>query len=270
MSVQMTPLKEGRLSGAGLHTGEKTEVRVRPSPGNGIRFFKRGKAVPMRTSPSARCTAIGEAEDRILTVEHLLSAAAGLSITDFDVDVDGPEMPGLDGSALDFVKFFKSLGLAAAKEQRPAFRVREPIFCSEDRKAVCILPADRFSVSYTLDYGHPGLKTQTVDFDVTPEIFELKIAPARTFCTEEEAKAARAAGLGKGATTQNTLVISAKGPVENAYRLENECAAHKVLDLIGDLGLLGFPVLGRVIAVRSGHSLNQKLVEAILKQKEGI
>jgi UDP-3-O-acyl N-acetylglucosamine deacetylase len=270
MSVQMMPVKAGRMSGIGLHTGEKAEVLVRPSPGNGIRFFKGGKAVPMRPSPSARCTAIGEGADRILTVEHLLSAAAGLGVTDFDVDVDGPEMPGLDGSALEFVKFFKSLGLASAKKQATAFRVREPIFCSEERKAISVVPADRFSVCYTLDYGHPGVKTQTVDFEVTPEIFESKIAPARTFCTEEEARAARAAGLGKGATTQNTLVISASGPADNAYRLENECAAHKVLDLIGDLALLGFPLAGRVIAVRSGHSLNQKLVEAILKQKEGI
>ncbi len=271
MTTQRTITKDGELEGSGLHTGARAVVSFKPAaPETGVHFFKFGKPVALKASSSVRCTAIGEGEDQILTVEHLLAAVMGLGLTDLNIDVCGPEIPGLDGSALDFVRFFKTRGLVPSKNSKPAVRIHEPLFCHEDKKALCVYPSETFSVSYILDYDHAQLKGQIAEFEITPEIFESEIAPARTFCTESEAKMLKASGLGAGATTDNTLVMSESGPIANSFRFKNECAVHKVLDLVGDLGLLGFPILGRVVALRSGHSLNRKLAEAILKQKEGL
>ena len=134
-------------------------------------------------------------------------------------------------------------------------------------KSICIYPADEFSISYTLDYDHPYLKNQTVDFMLTPELFESQIAPARTFCTEKEARQLQKKGFGLGATEDNTLVVRDDGSHRKGLRFADECARHKVLDILGDLSLLGFPVLGRVVGLRSGHSLNQKLVHQIRAQR---
>ncbi len=269
---QKTIRREGSVSGVGLHTGEKSSVSFKPLPPNsGIRFYKDGLKVDSSSEDglSFRCTSVGFGKNRILTVEHLLASLAGLGIYNIQADVTGPELPGLDGSALPFVKLFLKLGLEDQNEPREVFKIMEPIFCYESNKALSVYPSEEFRVSYILDYDHPVLRDQQVDFLITPQVFEKEIAPARTFCTKEEADRLKKDNLGKGASYENTLVISEDGPIKNTFRFRDECARHKVLDLLGDLNLMDFSIAGRVIGLRSGHSLNRKLVEEIKKQREG-
>ncbi|MBI4353349.1 MAG: UDP-3-O-[3-hydroxymyristoyl] N-acetylglucosamine deacetylase [Candidatus Omnitrophica bacterium] len=278
ISTQKTIAREGSISGRGLHTGERAVVFLRPAPPHsGIRFYRKGEAVSanrfhegrQEAQGSLRATSIGLQSNRVQTVEHLLAAFLGLGISNAEVTVEGPEVPGLDGSAADFVKALKELGTVDQSEKEDCWEIPEPLFCHETHKAVCVYPAEEFKVSYILNYDHPYLEFQKAEFTVTPQVFEKEIAPARTFCTEAEAAQLRSRGLGRGATYQNTLVISEKGAVQNEFRFENECARHKVLDLLGDLNLLGFRILGHVVALRSGHSLNQKLVEQIQTKRAG-
>ena len=269
---QQTIRREGSISGIGLHTGEKASVSFRPLPVNsGIQFYKGGLKADssLQDGLPSRCTSVGSGKSRILTVEHLLAALSGLGICNIRVDVEGQELPGLDGSALPFVKLLQGLGIEDQNERKEVFKIEEPIFCYESNKALSIYPSEEFRVSYILDYDHPALRDQQVDFLVTPQVFEKEIAPARTFCTQEEAERLRQNNLGKGASYENTLVISEDGPIKNAFRFQDECARHKVLDLLGDLNLMGFSIVGRVIGLRSGHSLNRKLIEEIKKQREG-
>ncbi len=286
---QKTIANAGFLSGVGIHTGLKTTVHFRPATVNsGIQFSKNGVSVRARSLPGQqagprpsqggdtqpihdsiqRCTSIGEKELKIQTVEHLLAAVRGLEIDNIGIDVEGSELPALDGSAAPFVRFLKELGIVEQSGKKEVFKIAEPIFCHEKNKVIAIYPSQDFSISYTLDYEHPYLKTQTVDFTLSPDVFEKEIAPARTFCAESEAESLRTQGFGLGADFQNTVVISKKGVIQNSFRFPDECARHKVLDILGDLSLLGFSVVGRVVGIRSGHALNRKLVQRISAQNQ--
>ncbi|MBI3252550.1 MAG: UDP-3-O-[3-hydroxymyristoyl] N-acetylglucosamine deacetylase [Candidatus Omnitrophica bacterium] len=276
VSRQKTIIRQGSLEGVGLHTGARVKVTLRPAPaGHGIRFSQvpgssetNGRAPAAPAEESLRCTSIVSEELNIKTVEHLLAALFGLGISNLRIEVDGPEIPGMDGSALPFVKWIKNLGIVEQAETRETFQIQSPIFCHEPGKALAIYPAGEFSVAYTLDYPMASLRDQKVDFTLTPETFESQIAPARTFCTDEEARVLQKQGFGLGATHENTLVISEKGVVQNTLRFPDECARHKVLDILGDMNLLEFSVAGRVVGLRSGHSLNRALIEAIQKQRK--
>lgn len=273
---QKTIGKRGAISGIGLHTGKACTLNFHPAPpDSGLRFFVAGKRIDdsghpheeLSSSASLRCSHLGQGQRQLLTVEHLLATFRGLGITNLVVEADGPEVPGLDGSALPFIKLFQGLGIVEQTKSVEFYRIGEPIFCYDELKSLCIYPSEEFSVSYTLDYDHPHLRDQKVDFVLTPGIFESQIAPSRTFCTEREAKDLPKQGFGRGANGQNTLVIHDDGSHKAKLRFVDECARHKVLDILGDLTLLGFPVLGRVVGIRSGHALNQRLVQAIRAQK---
>ena len=273
---QKTIAREGSLEGIGLHSGEPSKVFFKPAgPDTGIRFSKKGTFIAALTresdfvfpDTSVRCSYVGDGESRILTVEHLLAALQGMGISNLSVDVHGPEIPGLDGSALPFVRLFKELGVIEQDRPKDVYKVTEPIFCYDETRAICIYPADEFSVAYILDYEHPYLRNQKADFRLAPDIFEKEIAPARTFCTEKEAEELPKHGLGRGADRGNTVVVTQDGSHQKTMRFQDECARHKVLDILGDLNLLGFPVMGRVVGLRSGHSLNRKLVHEIKRQR---
>jgi UDP-3-O-acyl N-acetylglucosamine deacetylase len=274
---QRTIGKDGRVSGVGLHSGEKTEIVLRPAPPeSGIRFFKDGRPVDLFSDDaregvpeeSLRLSAIGRGSDRIMTVEHLLAALTGLEITNLRVEVNGPEIPALDGSALGYVQTLKELGIVDQAALRDCYKILEPVFLYDKNSAICIYPAAQPSVAYVLDYGaHPFLGGQFADFALSPEVFETEIAPARTFCTAEEAALLKEKGFGRGATRENTLVISRDGAHAAGLRFMDECARHKVLDILGDLALVGFTVLGRVVGIRSGHALNRRLALKIRRLK---
>ena len=273
---QKTIQRSGTLTGIGLHTGLSCSLTFRSAQTDtGIRFYLNGDSAPAVLSVpegpvltgSLRCSRIGVGSKQLLTVEHLLASFRGLGLTNLIVEADGPEVPGMDGSALPFMKFLKGLGIEEQARSVEFYRITEPIFCYDNLRSICVYPAEELSVSYTLDYPHPYLKDQTVDFILTPDVFESQIAPSRTFCTDKEAQELTKRGFGLGATQENTVVVYEDGSHRSALRFPDECARHKVLDILGDLQLAGFPILGRIIGLRSGHALNQNLVRAIIQQK---
>ena len=280
MSYQKTIKNKISFKGVGIHTGEVTNVTCTPAPaGKGISFERVDlDSRPRWTLPAplfvgdsegaARRSRLGSQVGQIETVEHLMSAVWGLGISNLHVEVHGPEIPILDGSAEEFVRSFLKIGLVEQEVSRPSFAVSEPLFVHSGKSAILMLPHDTFRVTYTLDYDHPQLRGQTVALDLTEEAFIKEIAPARTFCTEQETDVLRKQGLGRGASYQNTLVMGDDGPLQNSLRFPDECARHKVLDLVGDLGWLGFDLQAHVVAVRSGHALNHQMRDLVLQQKE--
>lgn len=276
--MQRTLRSPVRLSGVGLHTGKQVNMVLKPAGADeGITFCRvdiEGKPVVRLEAASivmdpavTRCTAIESGTVRVMTIEHLLAALSGLGIDNCSVEIDAVEAPGLDGSSLEFVQAIQKAGIETLDRPRRYLDVHEPLVVSSGTSSVVILPSSKFEIAYTLEYDHPLLKRQTVAFDVNEESFLKEIAPARTFCLESEAQQIRAMGLGLGATPKNTLIVADNGPVDNAFRFSDECARHKLLDIIGDLFLLGRPIRGKVIACKSGHALNRLLLTKINQQQ---
>ncbi|MHC4821608.1 MAG: UDP-3-O-acyl-N-acetylglucosamine deacetylase, partial [Planctomycetota bacterium] len=276
MRNQRTVQGEASVKGVGLHTGAETTLTVRPAAADaGVTFIRtdldgspRIPVTPEHVVERGRRTALAASGAEVHTVEHFLAACQGLGVDNLEVDIDGLEVPGMDGSALAFVECLRRAGpvdLDGAK--RPELLLEEPVAVLEpgSEASLSALPADRgFGVSYTLDYG-PSVPfaAQHCSVLVNEDAFVREIAPARTFVLESEARALQERGLGKGATTQNTLVIGADGPLENTLRFPDEYARHKLLDLLGDLFLLGADVRGRIVAVKSGHTGNAALVRRL-------
>ncbi len=266
------------LSGIGLHTGNPVRLHFKPAPvKTGIVFIRIDlpDKHSIHVSPEnviinsgvPRCTTIGRNNVVIHTVEHLLSVLAGLGIDNLTIEIDNNELPGLDGSGLDFLKMLKAAGILNQDSPREYFDIREPIAVENNGSSIFAAPATDLMVSYTLDYNHPALQAQFFSIKVDQISFEREIAPCRTFCLEQEAEDLMNRGLGKGANYENTLVIGNKGVKNNNLRFPDEFARHKVLDVIGDLYLLGKPIRGHVVAVKSGHTLNMALLKRINQQR---
>lgn len=276
---QRTIAKEVSFEGPGLHTAVKTRVTLKPAEaGSGINFIRTDLAErpviratidnAVQLSGSARRTCLGRDAAQITTIEHLMAALSGLGIDNVYVEVTSGEVPGLDGSSLQFSDAIARAGVKEQEKERRYFTVREPLFVEEDGASIVALPAQEFKISYTLSYNHPLLKAQFMETVITPESFRQEIAPARTFCLEDEAVELQKQGLGLGASYENTLVVGKNGVINNKLRFENEFIRHKILDLVGDLSLLGEPLLGHIIALKSGHSLNMKLLRKIAQQRD--
>lgn len=281
MELQHTIAKPASLSGRGLFTGTPATVTFRPAPVNhGIVFVRTdlgNKPVPALVHyvlKRARRTTLRNGEASIETCEHCLSAVAGLGIDNLVIEISGPELPGMDGSSLPYLHALKEAGVTATDAPRKRFVVTEPVIVKHDDTMVAAVPSDQplMQAMYDLNYGgHPVIGRQLAVFDFNTGSYEKDIAPARTFVLESEAKALRDAGLGTHLTPMDVLVIADRGgPIGgNAFRFPDEPARHKVLDLIGDLSLLGAPIRGRIIAHKSGHWLNQALVRRLIQQHRG-
>ena len=268
---QRTLAKPVSFEGKGLHTGQVVHVKVLPAAENtGIQFCRVDLApdlkVPARVEnvrqDELRQTALVVGEGIVRTIEHLMATFHGLGVDNAIVEVDGDELPGMDGSALDYTKEIGNIGFEEQSVPREYLEVKEPTFVDRGAQSVIIVPSEQFSVSYTLSYNHKDLKDQYLTLPILPEVFERELAPARTFCLKEEAEALLAQGFGKGASLQNTLVFEKDLPLENELRFEDEACRHKMMDLVGDLFLAGF-IKGHVIASCSGHSLNIELVRKL-------
>ena len=278
MSKQKTIAKEVALKGKGIHTGHSVNVVFKPArAGEGIRFIrtdltgrpamKLGDMDVISGGEAGRYSALKNKEALIYTVEHFVSSLAGLGIDNITIEIDGDEVPGFDGSASAYVRVLKAAGIVELQADKEYFRIKEPICVSKDGASVMIVPAEDFKISYALEYPHPMLR-QTVTFALTPETYEKELSSCRTFCLKEEADALLAKGLGRGASTVNTLVFGENGVVDNTLRFPDEAARHKVLDCLGDLYLLGMPIKGHVFAFKSGHNLNRELLKKIAQQKK--
>ena len=276
---QKTIKNPATLSGIGLHTGKAVSMTINPAGDNeGISFTRLdlpGKQAVKVNAANAvmdekvtRCTAVESQGVRIYTIEHLMAALNGLGIDNVAIELDAEELPGMDGSSLEFLKALEKAGIIEQQADKNIFVIQEPIIVSNKTSTIVMVPHDQLNVSYTLDYDHPVLRSQFFSRSVDLSVFTKDLAPARTFCLDSEADQIKALGLAKGANYQNTLVMSSKGPLENTLRFPDECARHKVLDIIGDLFLLGYPVKGAIYATKSGHALNRALVKKIEAQRQ--
>src|SRR3990167_7607196 len=276
MTQQKTIHKTVYFQGKGLHTGQWVHFRVHPAgPDTGIVFSRpdldpniRVRATVENCSlDETRQTALRVGQGLIRTIEHLMACFHGLGIDNAFVEVEGEEVPGMDGSAREFTEAFMAVGLDEQGVARKWIEIQEPIFVDQGDQAVVILPSPYLSISYTLSYRHEDLQDQYLSLRILPEIFERELAPARTFCLKQEAQYLLQQGFGKGATTENTLVFERNIPLENKLRFDNEACRHKMMDLLGDLYLIGGFIRGHVIASRSGHALNLELVRKIMAHK---
>ncbi|MBI3269737.1 MAG: UDP-3-O-[3-hydroxymyristoyl] N-acetylglucosamine deacetylase [Planctomycetes bacterium] len=273
--AERTLQKPVQLSGAGLFLGRPATARILPgAPSTGIVFVRtdlpdrpRIPATPDNVFARPRRTSLGKEGREVETVEHLLAAFAGLGLDNLEVELSGPEVPAGDGSAKPWTDLLASAGIAPQPAPRKVFEVREPISVLDGEASLVALPAkDGLTLSVTADHAPGILPAQALTFTVEPAAFVREIAPARTFCLQAEAEALLAQGQGKGGTTQNTLVIGADGrPLENQFRFADEFVRHKVLDLLGDLSLLGAGLRAHVVAVRSGHVANLLLVRKLAR-----
>lgn len=256
--------------GVGLHSGADASVRLLPAPARaGLVFRDRatGQEIPARAvnvTDTSRCTRLGLSGVQIQTVEHVLSALAGLGVDDAVIESAGGELPAADGSAAAFVALIRAAGL---REQPGAtaspLALTQPVTLSANGGTLVALPAERLTLTVVLDYPrHPYLGTLAATFDAAGGDYDAEIAPARTFGFLSEIEALRAHGLGLGASRENAVVLG-EDRYETPLRFANELARHKLLDLIGDLSLLGRPLLAQVIAVRPGHALNARLAQTL-------
>jgi UDP-3-O-[3-hydroxymyristoyl] N-acetylglucosamine deacetylase len=278
---QRTLADEVRLEGVGLHTGEWGRLRIRPAgPGEGVFFLRGGHRVPALAShvaPSARCTRLAAGDVEVLTPEHVLAALYGLGIDNACLELEGTEVPILDGSALPFAAAIRQVGIIPQAAAARQFRLPRPVWVAEGERHVLALPADRLALTVATDFGRPYAGPALLMLDFPPDTdtdkgldpFVWGLAPARTFCFLDEVGAILAAGLGAGGSLENALVLSEQGP-SSPLRFEDEPIRHKALDLLGDLALLGGRLLAHVIAVKAGHALHTAAAEQIRRTADDV
>ncbi len=268
-----------RATGLGLHTGAKVTLHLRPAaPDTGIVFRRLDLPEPidiradaLAVTDTRLCSALAAGGAKVATVEHLMSALAGLGVDNLYVDVDGPEIPILDGSASPFVYLLQSAGIEEQAAPKRFFRIRRPVEVRDGDKWARFAPYDGFRLSFTIDFDHPALSRtpSTVTVDFAEVSYAKEIARARTFGFVQELEVLRSNGLAQGGNLDNAIVLD-EYRVLNAdgLRYADEFAKHKVLDAIGDLYLVGHPLVGAFSAYKSGHALNNQLLRATLADRE--
>lgn len=254
------------MTGRGLHTGEECRIEIIPAdPDTGIVFVSDGEeisAVVANVRDTHRGTTLSRGGAEIHTVEHLLAALAGMGVDNVRVLVRGPEMPAGDGSALPFVEMIEQAGtVGQGLDAKPAC-LTGPAWVMDGAKALIAVPSDGFRVSCLISFQHPLIGEQALTTCVGAETFRNEIAPARTFCTSDEIDAILQAGLGKGGTEDNVIVVRNDG-YSTALRFPDEFVRHKALDLIGDLALVGRRIRADVTGIRTSHALNIALARKI-------
>ncbi|HEX9493640.1 MAG TPA: UDP-3-O-acyl-N-acetylglucosamine deacetylase [Thermoanaerobaculia bacterium] len=260
------------ISGIGLHSGIYTTLELRPAPaGSGLTFVRadldglRIPALQASTTALDHATTVGKDDVAVGTVEHILSAIMACELTDLDIHIDGPEVPIVDGSALPFMHLIDAAGVRALGAEVPLLRLREPIEVVEDGKSIRMVPSNRLVLKYKIDFNHPAIGKQTFHFDYQHDNFLRKIAPARTFGFVRDVEKLRAAGLARGGSVENCVVLDEKEVINGPLRFRDEFVRHKILDLLGDLALIGRPIAGEITAHRAGHALHSRFVAKVLE-----
>ncbi len=280
MIKQKTIKQPVTIEGVGLQTGNKVTLNLKGSPANsGINFIRADlpnkpllniQSVNLKDcEPQGieRRTTLGIGPLQVETTEHLMAALWGGSIDNIVIELNNVELPGLDGSAKIFLDLLKKGGITEQDAPKKNLKINEVVWCKGDDSLIAIFPDDSFRISYTLSYKDTSIGTQFLSLVLDKENFESEIAPARTFCLEAEALQLLKQGFGKGANCDNTLVIGKNGPIKNVLRFPNEPVRHKILDLLGDLYILGASIKGHIVAIKSGHELNMELVKKIQNLK---
>jgi UDP-3-O-acyl N-acetylglucosamine deacetylase len=270
MESQHTVKRSISLEGIGLHSGEPARVTMGPAGADTGILFRAGDGtlIPANADhvvDSNSATTIGAFGVRVRTIEHLMAAAAALGIDNLLVDIDGPEVPAADGSAKPFVDLLRSAGRASLAAPRRPITITEPIRVGTESRWVEVLPAESLRISYTLDNSHPIIGLQAGTFEISEEVFCNELAAARTYGFLRDVPAMRQNGLARGGSLENAIVVGKRSVLNDSLRFPDEFVRHKVLDLVGDLFLLGRPLRAHVVGRNAGHALNYEVAAAIQK-----
>jgi len=274
VAQQRTIAEKISCTGIGLHSGQPVELTLHPARVDSGIVFVRNEAggtveIPAsahQVSSTRLATSIGRPGQAIATVEHLLAALYGVGIDNARVEVNGPEIPIMDGSAASFVFLVRAAGIFEQRAPRRVLRLRRPVEVRSGEKWIRVEPARSLRVSYLIDFAHPSIGRQAIEgFELTPERFEREICRARTFGFLHEVQALWRSGLAQGGSLENTIVLDEKRVLNpEGLRMPDEFVRHKVLDLLGDFALLGLPLQAHVRVERGGHALHQQLLSTLL------
>jgi UDP-3-O-[3-hydroxymyristoyl] N-acetylglucosamine deacetylase len=273
---QRTLKGEIGCTGIGLHTGEKVRINIRPAPcDTGIRFVRTDlDGHPMTEArfdnvfDTTLATSIGLNGCRVATIEHLMAAFYGLGIDNAVVELDGPEVPIMDGSSAPFVFLLKSVGIKEQNAPKQFIVVKKALKLDDGNRSICVYPSNELKITYTIDFQHPLLRNQEYVLRFSGGDFVREISRARTFGFLRDVETLKANGLAKGGSLDNAVVIDDFRIInEDGLRFKDEFVRHKILDFIGDLSLIQFPIIGHFVVKKSGHFLNQQMLAMLMKSK---
>ncbi|MCC7242074.1 MAG: UDP-3-O-acyl-N-acetylglucosamine deacetylase [Acidobacteria bacterium] len=273
MDVQQTIKRQISCAGIGLHSGQKVTLTLKPAAaGTGIRFRRTDLGIEIPASVNhvsavQYATVLGHDGATVETVEHLLAALLATGIDNVVVELSQREVPIMDGSSAPFLFLLQEAGVKRLSAARKYLKVLKPLQIASGDKRIAVYPSEHFKVSYTISFNHPLLKHQTRTERITEQTFSEHIAPARTFGFLKEVEWLRQQGLALGGSLENAIVIGDTGPL-NALRFEDEFVRHKILDVVGDLALVGHALVGHVVAHRAGHAMHTDLGRALLADRE--
>ena len=275
MHAQRTLRRPLSCAGIGLHSGNKVTLSLKPAPADsGIRFRRSdlgGLEVPATVQHVGginHATGLMRDAVKVDTVEHLLAALVSLGIDNVVVELNSPEVPIMDGSAAPFIYLIQEAGVKPLTSPRRYLKVLRPISLSRGDKRIALYPSDHFKVTYSIAFDHPLLRHQSRTIRLTEEAFVEEIAPARTFTFLKEVEMLRQRGLALGGSLENAVVIGDTGVLNNALRYDDEFVRHKILDVIGDMALVGHPMIGHLVAHRGGHALHTAFAAQILAETD--
>jgi UDP-3-O-[3-hydroxymyristoyl] N-acetylglucosamine deacetylase len=273
MDAQRTLRRQISCVGIGLHSGNKVNLTLTPAPADfGIRF--RRTDLGNFEVPATICnlagiqlaTGLARNQVSVETVEHLLAALVSLGVDNVAIELNSPEVPIMDGSAAPFIYLIHEAGIKRLSMPRQYLKIIRPIAISRGDKRIALYPSDHFKVTYSISYDHPLLRHQSRTLRITQESFIEEVAPARTFTFLKDVEMLRQNGLALGGSLENAIVLGETGVLNNILRFEDEFVRHKILDAIGDLALVGYPVIGHLVAHRAGHALHTAFAAKILEE----
>ncbi len=271
MRLQRTLKQEVIFEGIGLHTGRHSRVCLKPAPRDtGILFVRADKNLAIKASigsvtDTAFATTIGFNGSKVRTVEHILAALAGLGIDNVFIEVNGSEIPILDGSSIELTSLILKGGIAKQSKKRPYIRITRPVILSDGHADIAAFPYNGRRITYRIHFNHHLLGEQKLSLELNEESFAIEIAPARTFGFLKDVEYLKANGFARGGSFDNAIILGENGILNSSgLRFKDEFVRHKILDLIGDLSLLGYPIYGHIIANKSGHTTNLKFLKKLL------
>jgi len=274
MDAQRTLRRQISCVGIGLHSGHKVNLTLKPASANfGIRFRRTdvgGHEVPATIQHLAGiqlATGLARNEVSVETVEHLMAALVSMGVDNVLVELNSPEVPIMDGSAAPFIYLIQEAGMKRLQTARKFLKIVRPIAISRGDKRIALYPSDHFKVTYSISYDHPLLRHQSRTLRITEHSFIEEIAPARTFTFLKDVELMRQNGLALGGSLENAIVLGETGILNNALRFEDEFVRHKILDAVGDLALVGYPVVGHLVAHRAGHALHTEFATKVLESQ---
>ena len=277
MNLQRTVKSEIWCKSVGLHSGRKVNMTIKPAEvDDGIIFVRKDlpknnviKAELKNVRDTTLATNLGTNGTRVSTVEHLLSAFSGMGVTNAVVEIDSPEIPIMDGSALPFVNMLKRIGTVVQGECERFLVIKKAISVTDGDGWAMFMPSSGFKITYKIDFEHPAIGEQSYQMDFSDAVYEKDICPARTFGFIKDVEYLQAKGLALGGSLDNAIVLDDERIInKEKLRFSDEFVKHKILDAIGDLSLLGMPIIGHFIAYKSGHKLNNLLIEKLLASDE--